>query len=66
MHKRPSLNEAVNTLTQLSNISTDAKSALEQYHTMREQGLDFYACKMVVDIVAYHNHNMSVLGAANG
>jgi hypothetical protein len=66
MHKRPRLQEAINVLTELSSISTDAKSALEQYYQMRLENFDFEACRMIVDIVDHYYHNMSVSGAANG
>ena len=66
MHNRPRLAEAIEVLQNLSKISVDAESALEQYYEMRKAGLDFEACRMVVDIVDHHYHNMSVLGAVNG
>jgi hypothetical protein len=33
---------------------------------MRAEGFDFEACRMVVDIVDHHYHNMSVAGVING
>jgi intracellular sulfur oxidation DsrE/DsrF family protein len=66
MHKRPRLAEAIEVLQQLASISDEADEALEQYHAMRAKGLDFQACRMIVDIVDHHYHNMSVAGAVNG
>jgi len=66
MHKRPRLAEAIAVLESVSSISTEAVEALEQYYEMREQGLIFEACRMVVDIVDHHNHNMSTAGVVNG
>lgn len=66
MHKRPQLAEAIEVLQKLSSISEDADSALAQYHAMRAEGFDFEACRMVVDIVDHHYHNMSVVGVVNG
>jgi hypothetical protein len=59
MHKRPRLAEAIAVLQKLSNISQEAAEAMQQYRAMRVQGLHFEACRMVVDIVDYHYHNMS-------
>jgi hypothetical protein len=66
MHKRPRLQEAINVLENLSLISADAKSAVEQYYEMRSADHHFEACRMVVDIVDHHYHNMSIVGAVNG
>jgi hypothetical protein len=66
MHKRPRLAEAIAVLESVSSISTEAVEALEQYYEMRAQGLIFEACRMVVDIVDQHNHNMSTASVANG
>jgi len=66
MHKRPKLAEALQVLTSLSNSSSDAAEALEQYHEMRQAGYEFLASRMVVDIVDHHYHNLSVAGIAHG
>jgi hypothetical protein len=66
MHKRPRLAEAIQVLQKLSSISEDAADALVQYRAMRAEGFDFEACRMVVDIVDHHYHNMSVAGVVNG
>jgi hypothetical protein len=66
MHKRPKLAEAIQALTSLANISTDAAEALQQYHEMRAEGLDFEACRMVVDIIDHHYHILDTKGIAHG
>jgi len=66
MHKRPRLAEALQVLSSLSKISADAASALQQYYDMREEGMDFEACRMVVDIIDHHYHILSTKGIAHG
>lgn len=66
MHRRPKLTEAIQTLTSLAAISSEAASALQQYYEMRAEGLDFEACRMVVDIIDHHYHILDTKGIAHG
>ncbi len=66
MHKRPRLAEALQTLTALSAISTEAAEAVQQYHDMRAEGMHFEAARMVVDIIDHHYHLLDVKGIAHG
>jgi hypothetical protein len=66
MHKRPRLAEAIEVLQNLSSSIPAAQEAIDLYLEMRTNGFEFQACRMVVDIVDHHYHNMSVLEAANG
>lgn len=67
MHRRPKLKEAVEVLTTLANkyANEDAKSALQEYHALRESN-EFLAARTVVDIVDHYYHLLSVAGVAHG
>lgn len=64
MHKRPKLAEALHLMRSIAPHSVDVQQALAQYEHMIQQGMEFQAARMVVDIVDHHNHNMELL--ANG
>lgn len=66
MNKRPRLNEAIEVLKALANISPEASEALVDYAEMREQGLHFEACRMVVDIIDQHYKTLDEKGIAHG
>jgi hypothetical protein len=66
MNKRPRLKQAIEALTSLSHISDEAKQALQDYADMRAQGLDFEACRMVVDIIDQHYKLLDEKGIAHG
>lgn len=63
MHKRPSLQEALRVLEQLSNISIDSSEVLEEYKMLCESGQQFLGARLVVDSVDHFYH---LQGIANG
>jgi intracellular sulfur oxidation DsrE/DsrF family protein len=65
MNKRPRLEEAIKALNTLALISDEAVQAIADYADMREQGMHFQACRMVVDIIDQHNKQLSNKRAAN-
>lgn len=66
MHKRPSLSEAIQVLTQLAPINDECKCALEDYYTYKAQGDEFFGARMIVDIVDHYYHVLSTKGLAHG
>lgn len=55
MHKRPSLQEALELLNRYSHISHDCCEALRDYQQLKQHS-PFLAARMVVDIVDHYNH----------
>lgn len=66
MNKRPRLNQAIEALKSLAHISDEAQQAMTDYYDMRAQGLDFEACRMVVDIIDQHYKLLDEAGIAHG
>lgn len=63
MHKRPSLQEALQVLRNLSTFSIDCVEVLEEYADLKSQGQEFLAARLVVDSVDHFYH---LQGVANG
>lgn len=66
MHKRPSLSEALQVLKQLAPINDECGEALDEYYSFKAQGEEFFAARMVVDIVDHYYHVLSTKGLAHG
>lgn len=66
MHKRPSLTEAIQVLTQLAPINSECEEALAEYYRIKADGEEFFAGRMVVDIVDHYYHVLSTKGIAHG
>jgi hypothetical protein len=66
MHKRPKLQEAISVLQKLSTENEDCASALSEYREMVSSGDEFFAARMVVDIVDHYYHILDTKGIAHG
>ena len=66
MHKRPKLQEAIDVLQKLSPKNEDCNSALTEYYEMVNEGEEFFAARMVVDIVDHYYHILDTKGIAHG
>ena len=66
MHKRPKLQEAIQVLQNLSPSNEDCASALSEYHDMVSNGDEFFAARIVVDIVDHYYHILDSKGIAHG
>jgi hypothetical protein len=66
MHKRPKLQEAIDVLHNLSPSNEDCASALQEYHEMVSKGNEFFAARMIVDIVDHYYHILETKGIAHG
>ena len=66
MHKRPKLREAIQVLQTLSTANEDCSSALTEYYEMVSNGSEFFAARMVVDIVDHYYHILETKGIAHG
>ena len=66
MHKRPKLQEAIEVLQKLSNKNEDCDSALTEYHEMVAEGQEFFAARMIVDMVDHYYHILDTKGIAHG
>lgn len=65
MHRRPRLQEAVNILKQLALISEDAATALDDYRRLLNEGNEFAAAHLVVEIIDYYYHLTGVKETVN-
>jgi|TARA_R110000803_G_scaffold128246_1_gene195667 hypothetical protein len=66
MHKRPKLQEAINVLKKLSDQNEDCASALSEYNQMIDNGDEFFAARMIVDIVDHYYHILDTKGIVHG
>jgi len=66
MHKRPKLQEAIDVLQNLSAKNEDCESALSEYYDMVNKGEEFFAARMVVDIVDHYYNILDTKGIAHG
>ena len=66
MHKRPKLQEAIEVLQSLSAANEDCASALTEYHEMVSEGNEFFAARIIVDIVDHYYHILDTKGIAHG
>ena len=66
MHKRPKLQEAIDVLQNLSAKNEDCYSALTEYYEMVNEGEEFFAARMVVDMVDHYYHILDTKGIAHG
>lgn len=60
MHKRPSLNEALQVLSKSSVYSKEAAEVLDVYKTMIKNQQEFLAARLVVEIVDLFYHKTKV------
>ena len=66
MHKRPSLYEALTVIKRLAPLSEDCNQALKDYNSMKSNGDEFLASRMIVDIVDHYYHLLDNKGIAHG
>ena len=66
MHKRPTLNESIKVLTDLAPINEDCAEALDEYYSLKQQGHEFFAARIAVEIVDHYYHVLDTKGLAHG
>lgn len=66
MHRRPNLKEALDILSHYSDISIEAAEMLAEYKTLCENDQEFFAARLVVEVVDHFYHINDVKGVFNG